>query len=128
MHITKGRALSALQYAVTLRGADYIDPASGSGSPGCTYVRDGEPACIGAVALVHLGVDLDILQEADTQQAEDGFDPSLASSEMQEHLWISEVGAERAAWKILAEAQRAQDNGRTWGRALELAREVARDY
>jgi hypothetical protein len=83
----------------------------------CKYVKDGAPSCLIGQALSAFGVPVETLEDLD------GFEESgsIDSDEVDEKL--SEAGFQLAGMAdgIFATAQRAQDQGKTWGDALARA-------
>lgn len=112
--ITEAEFTEALEAVVKERGEDYTYPTKeenpeywSEGS--CRYEVDGEPACIIGAAIAQLGGDLSKIssQSNGPQKA-----ARQAGLEVSEHLEFP-----------MAKAQRLQDNGETWGFALERYRE-----
>lgn len=130
MIITLDMALEAIDLAVGVRGADYVDPATVHGPTGwttggeCKYVRGGAPSCIIGTALAHLGVPLDALEEID-----DSDDPTVGGgSDFVRILRQADVTFAQHVLPVLAVAQITQDSGHTWGLAQEKARQKAAEW
>lgn len=125
MIITLDMVLEAIDHAVGVRGADYVDPATGQVSPGeCKYVRGGAPSCIIGTALAHLGVPLEVLEEID-----DSDDPTVGGGEdFLQILHEADVTFAPHVRPVLAVAQITQDSGRTWGQAQDKARQKAAEW
>lgn len=89
----------------------------------CVYIRHGEPVCIAGVALFpFLGVE-------GLKKLQDCFGSFFAyfrreeGEKMFERLTGVKITPE--AFVVLERAQSIQDDGETWGRALEAAKDVA---
>lgn len=113
--------LAALEKIV--RGREgYIDPRSKAMGLPCKYVLDGVPSCIVGQALFALGVPIKVLQEmdfvSDPMFAEDG------GRVLSGHGYTFTGGAR----DMLVLAQEEQDGGRTWGVALDVARQTHAAY
>lgn len=108
------RALELLEECVAERGADYVYGYPPEGGLDCLYVfRDvnGEPegpGCIAGMVLNKLSIDVPREWEGTTFNG----------------LPASEVFTPAAAG-VIREAQARQDNGATWGEALEAAKQRA---
>lgn len=116
LSIDGNKALEALAHVVQEAGEEYVDPAA-LGNVGCRYVRDGEPSCIVARVLSHLGVPVEVLRNMDAS-----FNPQIGydgKGVLHEHGVLLDAYATAA----LATAQATQDGGGTWGHALDKARE-----
>lgn len=115
--ITKQMALDGLEKAVEKRGADfnYVNTYGY-----CVYseIATGEPRCLVGQVLSDLGVDMEFFQ---FQQRNEQVITTIVGD-----LLDNEVcGIDSKALDILRAAQRAQDEGETWGTALDTARQVA---
>lgn len=113
--ITLEMAVEALDYAVQLRGEDYVYPEEWrdeNNLGGCQYVVNGKPACIVGVALDYLGVAL---------QDQNGAAHSLPD------IWgLDVVDYEHfRVGDLLWQAQVVQDSGETWGEAVADAKAAA---
>jgi hypothetical protein len=104
-----------IEGAVALKGEDYVYPRRETsedeiGWGGCDYIRDGQPSCIVGHVLVAAGVD-----------------PTALSLEEGQSAWtvtarlLPEWGTD--IQRALDSAQSAQDQGMTWGEALEAFKE-----
>lgn len=130
MIITLDMALEAIEYAVGVRGADYVDPATVQGATGwtnggtCQYVRGGAPSCIIGTALAHLGVPLEVLEVIDNSD-----DPTVGGGEdFLQILHEADVTFAQHVRPVLAVAQIIQDSGGTWGDARDKARQKAAEW
>ena len=115
--IEYAEAVELLQRAVAEKGADYVyDPDSANpGSYGCAYFQqDGTPSCLVGHVIAYKGLTKGLLG------VWNGSDVDL----------LVERGFldldERAQW-LLANAQNLQDNGKSWGEALDGAIEFAEE-
>lgn len=115
MSPTVEQLTAAMREAVAERGADFVYPKGQAGWTYnqygvslCRYVRSDveEPACLIGVVLHKLGVSLGQLS---------GFEGDNSYAVVPALFPDSPLFLERA----LAAAQSAQDNGRTWGVALQ---------
>lgn len=118
------KALELLQGAVDEKGPEYVYP---QGDEGCSYVREGRPSCMIGVALSRAGVSVDVLRVMDRgdwadPSGEPGDSAILIACEVSAELFG--FSTDDAAEVAFDQAQRMQDNGGTWGRALEVAREA----
>lgn len=131
--IGKAEAIALLEQAVAERGVGYvydtarmkevkdeldIDPFSG---PACLYWHLTEPGCIAGLALAKAGVSDEVLADMD-QAALRGETGGTSISMMTG--WLSnraDVDITEDGRAILNAAQAAQDNGETWGFALDHA-------
>lgn len=115
------RALALLTEAVNDKGTDYVCRL-------CEYERDNQPACLVGYALYRAGVSADTLVSMDLPNDGCGDyegDSAIAS--------LSTISPEYFGFQLdelavvaFSTAQNRQDNGRTWGEALEeAARSVA---
>lgn len=94
------KAIAVLTEVVNEAGRDYVYPRLNK----CVYVHEGKPDCIAARALVKLGVPLSI----------------LAGQEDVSAISLALTGQPNDVLLLLDIAQGAQDEGRTWGEALDL--------
>lgn len=79
---------------------------------GCRYEYEGAPSCLVGHVLYRAGVTVDLLRQLDQEGCPAG---ALAYG-----VESVEVGAAL----VLDVAQRYQDNGATWGEALDMARDA----
>ncbi len=111
--INKKKALKLLEAQIAKKGADYIDPKVESGD--CMYFKkNGKPSCI----IGHVFSDLGIKPE-DT----DGLGAAIELGSE----WGTEIDGfsfTQAAVEVFEKAQNIQDDGLSWGTALESARKV----
>lgn len=113
--ITKAKALELLEAAVAERGADYVYPRTFDGTgPSCVYVRGGKPACLVGLAMTKAGVPIEQLAGWDTR-----FESDAHSVLVDDGLAAVDVA------EMLAAAQSVQDDGGTWGEALDAAKDFA---
>lgn len=111
---TDKQALDALWQPVQQRGRDYLAPGartSGYAGPSsCKYwdTEKNEPSCLVGNALAILGVDRETL---------------IREDETGESFLVSELSRmfSEAIRRTYNRAQDCQDNGATWGDALDLA-------
>lgn len=152
--IDKDRALELLEKAVEARGANYLyKDEFGQECVYVAYrladldddgeARDGTsavPACIAAEALVQADVDVPwelgeslpglagFAEEAEGYPAHysdlDAFRDAGLHDLGESELEALDIELTEAATRVWWVAQRHQDNGETWGDALEAAREV----
>lgn len=115
--IDVARAVELLREAVAERGADYVDPRAAA-SRECAYVKDGQCACLIALALHKGGVTIDTLRGfvGEIREAID----ALVERGVDIGVWIVED-----AVGVLEAAQSVQDLGGTWGNALVAAERFA---
>lgn len=113
MTITAPQALQALKEVVAEApaGRDTVYQDRGTGGE-CYYVRYGVPSCIVGRALHRLGVPIEVLQGLDTASM---GDPIGASSLARRGVTTPDAAV------VFANAQLAQDRGKTWGQALDAA-------
>lgn len=130
MIITLDMALEAIDHAVAVGGADYVDPATVHGPTGwttggtCQYVRGGAPSCIIGTALAHLGVPLEVLEKIDNSD-----DPTVVGgSDFARILHQADVTFAPHVRPVMAVAQIIQDSGGTWGDARDKARQKAAEW
>jgi len=107
--IDRDTALRLLEKQVQLAGSNYVYAAHDNV---CQYVEGGQPDCLIARALVDYGVPVAVLKEWDSptreiRQAWEKFNPSFLTL---------------AAVKVFAVAQDKQDEGQSWGYAVDAAR------
>lgn len=74
-------------------------------APACLYAHGAEPGCIMGHVAIRLGVPIDVVQDWD---GKGGIATILKAHSIQEGVWLDEV-------------QVRQDQGETWGDAVELA-------
>lgn len=100
--ITRESYRAALQKAVDLKGSEYVYWKP-DGASGCQYMEGKNPSCLHAHALFSLGY-------TDLSQYE-----RMSIKAIFDELDVEDDELIRAA----ARSQYEQDNGRTWGQALE---------
>jgi hypothetical protein len=117
----------AMREVVADRGPNYVYPRGEAGwveaedpqefSAGCRYVRADveEPACLIGVALFKLGVTLDQLREAEGQTG-----GAVVFHFFPDAPLVLLVAIDRA--------QSYQDEGKTWGEALEAYEDTLRSH
>ena len=115
--IDKDVALGALSGVIEKFGADHVYDSEGLA--GCWYTaldQNGnlEPACIVGQALWGLGVDPEVIENLN----EPGI---ITCDDNRTTLQSAGIVVSDAAYNVLREAQRVQDQGGTWGEALEAA-------
>lgn len=113
--ITVESALKGLERAVQEKGADYHDPASEKLLSFVYFVGD-EPSCIVGHVLHYHGYTSDDIGD-DNREAIS----ILAGGKFRGLI-------DDGAGDLLERAQNVQDNCRTWGEALDAAREVKNYY
>lgn len=111
---TTDEAVMETLRAVVAERPDYVydsEAVDENGVPMCVYVADGAPSCLVGHVLHRLGVPLDALSVFDESGGKDA------------QLVVRRVldGTSGATAHRLWAAQSAQDNGETWGEALEAA-------
>lgn len=111
--LTRESVTKAMQESVAERGADYVYSEHFDAEAGCSYVINGQPACLIADVLNRLGVDLAPLDQTQFAHAPiRAIDP--------DDLDIEDSGDELdLIWRGLGEAQSYQDSSSTWGEALK---------
>lgn len=123
------KAIELLERAVEEKGADYVDPDAAT--VGCNYAdAKGNPLCIVGHVVSYLGVDLRpvVLVDEGYYEREELWGHGVSAIELNyandaaPHPGFSFTN--EAIW-ALGRAQTMQDNGETWGEALEAAKEVA---
>lgn len=133
--IDSKKALTLLRKAVKQKGKDYVDPNVAEG--GCAYVRDGEASCI--VGHVVAYVKPNLIPAIELWESNGDYVPYYEREERGGGLGIGsggdvavedlaralsddgEIDFDGNAVEILQRAQNVQDNGNTWGEALEAA-------
>jgi hypothetical protein len=135
INIDGQRAVDLLRKVVPLKGEDYVYDTHSTGGD-CVYLTyDLKPSCVVGYALLEAGVSRDVLYRID-HDGVDYHDPEtgeeyhvgdtgIDSHELGYYLEENEVHLTEDAQAILGAAQRAQDNGETWGRALWRAEHIA---
>lgn len=138
IHIDAATAYYALGLAVEERGQDFVYRDKNSGThkarpndgvtkgvaPSyheswfCRYEWNGAPSCGVGLALRKLGVPLDVLKTWDN--GIEGANPK--GSGISEVDFPDNVDITDNARRVFSEFQMAQDDSKTWGKALELAR------
>lgn len=113
--ITNETAMQALRDVVAEVGPDYTYPDSERDDlyHACRYVADGKASCIVGRALHKMGVPLEVLAEHE-----------LSSAEMVIRELIDDgvIESNESEWATqYAFAQIAQDQRKTWGKALQEA-------
>jgi hypothetical protein len=134
--ITYDKALSTIREIVSEFGEDYVYERVASG---CRYVSNGAPSCIVGHALIRWGVNPDLVNSWDTDQAlvevngEMTFRPdgkyasqfawdALRGLRRDGHLEITDE-----AVAFLDAVQWEQDHGTPWGEALQIGRDKFED-
>lgn len=109
--ITEADFTAAIEKAVADKGADYVYNPDDSRS--CVYTEDGEPSCIIGTALVNLGFEPNPDWD-NPMQTDKLLEDTTADTILPYFFDIPE--------NVVVAARRAQvdqDNGSTWGTALE---------
>lgn len=108
-------ALDLLEAAVTLTGEDHCYERFTT-TPYCRYTAGDNPSCLVGVALAIHGVPLDTLRDwdANANLSEDGI---MGIVQTGHAPFIDDHAAD-----VFQVAQNAQDDGDTWGDALNAAR------
>lgn len=120
MTVTMADAIEMLEQAVQERGEDYVYPDEWKYQGLlCQYViGDGTPGCIVGTALINNGV------ISETQADDLRNSPNNHSGIVSMLGWLGiKDRFDFRAINVLGEAQSAQDNGKTWGEALERAKD-----
>lgn len=118
--ITYQDALAALRAAVEEKGADYVYEKVGTGAVQCVYrTEDNQPSCIVGNVLVRLGVPVEDLPPPTGIQR--NAKALLGRSPGQRNAMLRGVAATVSAAALLAVVQWRQDEGESWGEAVELA-------
>lgn len=114
--ITSEAVTQAIHKVVEKKGADYIYPNSGPGAS-CFYSENGAPSCIVGWVVADLDAQaFDSLVEYESAESE-----SFTANELGARTNLKfGVGVE---WALSA-AQEIQDNGGTWGLALQAYERV----
>jgi hypothetical protein len=115
--LTYNRAVELLERAVQEKGADYAMPKNedGGGVVGCVYFdeKTKKPSCLVGHALAYDGFTYEDLGVNNRRAI------SCVGPELYDRL------ADRTR-RLLVHVQDDQDNGATWGSALEFAKEVTK--
>jgi len=135
--VDKAKAIELLEKVVADKGADYKDPNSVDDFASCEYVNEDthQPLCIiGHVLVNELGIPAGILTTAGEigeliqlpVSREDGEwtgEPGVIEYEdLGGKSRYEEVEFTPEAVVVFTEAQWVQDNGDTWGQALDAAK------
>lgn len=120
--LSKDNVIELLERAVEEKGADYVDPNSLNGS-GCQYAdENGAPLCIVGHVFSYLGEPLaptsDVWDEAIPWNADTDAASLIDDGEFKEIV----VQDDNVVASVLYAAQVQQDGKRTWGEALEAAK------
>lgn len=114
--ITAPQALAALEAVVAGHEDEvYQEP---NDDKLCVYAYNGSPSCVVGCALAHLGIDTETIAALDSANRLGG--PILASSLCDTGPLAGHIDADASA--VLGAAQHTQDDGETWGYALNEAR------
>jgi hypothetical protein len=115
-------AMSLLAEVVSDFGEDHIYENDGLQAPlaSCVNVADGQPSCIVGHVLVRAGIPVSTFYE--NNAVETGMYGTYSAFKN----GVADIT--EGAYMILAAAQRAQDDGHTWGEAYEAAQTVERAY
>lgn len=116
--LTYDRAVELAEEVVAEFGEDYVypqdhkDPGVEPGDvPMCVYVHEGKPSCLAGQILHRHGVSLEALSLNEGVGAW-GVSAALAQ-------------AQSPAREFLLQAQRVQDQGGTWGKAVQQGKDYA---
>ena len=116
--LTPEVALDLLAKAVAKRGEDYVyeklDYASGLE---CRYAHRGAPSCLVGEVLFEAGITLAALVRFDRDEI--GNPSALVDTDSLDIPFATAFALDRA--------QQAQDTGKTWGAALQAARDYVAD-
>lgn len=115
IEITYQSVVDGLSAIVAERGENFVYPRHTSW---CVYVYAGRPDCGVGCFLDSVGVPLERLVEADLNDRGSGISASALLEQLKEEGIVS-VDLEAA--RILNVFQERQDNGHTWGSALNIA-------
>lgn len=108
------RALELLVDVVDQYGEDTVyERVTVKGRPVCLYVHDSRPSCLVGHALVKAGGDTELLE---------GLNCGVAAISLDDHL----PAVDWRAALVFQAAQHVQDDGGTWGEALEAAKKAYR--
>lgn len=132
---TYDETLELLNAAVVKKGADFVYGSDLDGrqhdrpGPSCHYAWDGKPDCIVGHVLASVGVPLAELHYGDSSNEENDFHPKnpgryalgSAAPVIEDLARDGIVDFTPVAVALLSEAQRLQDGGMSWGRAVEVA-------
>lgn len=116
IELTYDKAVELLERAVAEKGADYVyqRPTNEQGIPrGCAYFHGKEPGCIIGHVLSYLG-----LTRGDIGQYNTAYSWHALT-----HCVGFDVRADERTNKLLQTAQCRQDDGHSWGEAVNIARE-----
>lgn len=106
--------LTTMENIVNEHGRDHrYETRSIDGDKGCFYSWDEEPDCLIAKVLHRLGISMNKLQNLDCANSDDM--PIAIGSPIAQEI----TGLNEQVSGVLATAQRAQDQGFTWGSALD---------
>jgi hypothetical protein len=114
--VTASQTVDLLRQAVLIKGPDYIYPSSLKSPHNnlCQYEIDGEPACIvGYVMSFFPNLSWDYWRDGDDERQFNAGGYSQIEGLREQFT--------PAAVEVLGRAQTIQDDGRTWGTALERA-------
>jgi len=124
--------LASLERAVEKKGADYVytlpnGTRAGEVDPdtnilaGCLYVHGNEPGCIVGHVLHDWGVSLDQLRSYEQDTAETVIQHLMASKDIVVDQYDPVV-------EVLRTVQTYQDNGETWGEAVQRVHDDEKGY
>lgn len=119
--IDRDKALDLLKQAVAQRGEDFTyempEPDEGT----CLYWHEAEagPGCIVGLALSIAGVPNDVLAAFDRNEPGDEGGSSIYSLANRGNLSENGIEVTPSALAVFGCTQRAQDQGATWGTAVE---------
>ena len=108
-NLTVGEFLHTLRQVVAEKGTNYVYPESDITDSGCRYRVDGRPSCLIGHALDRLGHVVPPELEA------------KSAAFVLDRLGVSQA----AVGRVADMAQLVQDEGHTWGEALETAEAAA---
>lgn len=126
--VDAAKAIELLERAVKEKGAKYVDP--NANTVGCQYADEkGQPLCIVGHVMSYLDVDLrPVVTGGDFEDIERVWGWGVSAVELgyalgaAPHPGVSLT--DDAVW-TLGRAQTIQDDGNTWGEALEAAKGAA---
>lgn len=120
MSVEEVRAL--IVRAIEEKGADYryqmptqVDPETGDEWQDCVYVADGQPSCLVGHVLVMAGVPMPSILPYEGTSADATWGSLMDGTPPTTYVRGESSVVAQALWA----AQQAQDNGKTWGEALE---------
>jgi hypothetical protein len=122
--------LRALKQVVAEAGDDYVYTKKVTGLsdyPGCVYVFNGEPDCLGGRVLAKLGVSTETLRSWEGKMCESMTKGATAHPLLGfgDNYYLEPLSFFSPTMEILARAQRFQDAGNAWGEVRNWTLQLA---